>query len=469
MIRRKLFSHSLFFIAALLMSTSCSHKPKKGEVAGSDHFHLKKYDEVKLANGLTILFVEDSTLPRVGFSLMIKSGAALDPIGQEGLMSLTMKLLESGTSHRDALKLADDFAQLGSSLEISTGDDSSMIGASTLAQYRQELLSLLTDVVMNPAFSQKELDRKKLQTIANLAKLVDNPSFYADLLMDKQIYGDHPYARYSLGNAKSVRGMSRTKIIRNYFEKVRPNNAILAVYGQIDSDFKASVKQAFGQWQKGTQQLKKMAEPTELGPKDLQLISHSGLQQAQIRFGELGIARNDPDFLKLRLANLILGGAFVSRLNSRVRDDLGLTYSISSQFDAKKDRGTFEISTFTRNDKVGETIKNTEEIFKQFVTQGITDSELASAKAVLTGQFPMAIETTDRLAYNLMLLRFYGVSDSYLKNFFDDVNAITVEQVNAAIHKHLSVENLKAVVYADQYKVGRQLKELGAFQAQRAQ
>jgi|SRR6185312_5733839 len=465
-----MFRRSLFLIALLVMVVSCSHTPKKTVIgAGSEQFHLKKYDEVKLDNGLTILFVEDSTLPRVGFSLMIKSGSAMDPVGQEGLMSLSMKLLESGTSTRDAMKLADDFAQLGSSLEIGTGDDSSQIGAATLTQYREELLQLMTDLVMNPAFSQKELDRKKLQTIAELQKLVDNPTSYADLLMDQQIYGDHPYARFSLGTVNSVRNISRTKIIRNYFEKIRPNNAILAVFGQIDSDFKTAVKQAFGKWQKGTQELKEIAKPTELGPKDLQLFSRPGLQQAQIRFGELGIQRNDPDFLRLRLANLILGGGFVSRLNSRVRDDLGLTYSISSQFDAKKELGTFEISTFTRNDKVGETVKNTEEIFKQFVTQGITDSELASAKAVLTGQFPMAIETTDRLAYNLMVLRLYGVSDSYLKNFFNDVNSITVEQVNEAIHKHLSVENLKAVVYADQSKVGSQLKALGPVQIQKAQ
>jgi zinc protease len=173
--------------------------------------------------------------------------------------------------------------------------------------------------------------------------------------------------------------------------------------------------------------------------------------------------------MELRLANLILGGGFVSRLNSKVRDDLGLTYSIFSQFDTKKQRGTFVISTFTRNDKVGETIKNTREIFSQFVAQGITEPELAAAKAVLTGQFPMAIETTDRLALNLMLLRLYGVSDSYLKNFLKDVNAITVAQVNEAIHKHFSVENLKTVVYADQSKVGKQLKALGPVTVQKAQ
>jgi zinc protease len=460
-------ARKLLLMPLLALGLSCAHTKKAPEVS-AEHFHLKKYEETTLSNGLTVLFIEDESLPRVGLSLMIKSGSATDPTGAEGLMNLTVRLLETGTSSRSAMQLADEFAQLGSSLETSVGDDNSMIGAVTLAQYREKLLQLMTDLVTHPSFQPKEIERKKQQTLASLQKLVDNPTFYADLLMDQQIYGKHPYARYSLGTAASIKNISRTRIIRNYYEKVRPNNAILAVYGKIDGDFKQAVKTAFGQWQRGSQKIKAVAEPVEVGVKNLQLFSRNGLQQAQIRFGELGIPRNDADYLRLRLANLVLGGGFVSRLNSRVRDDLGLTYSIASQFEVKKQRGAFEISTFTRNDKVGETIRNTQEIFKQFVAQGVSDAELAAAKAVLIGQFPIAIETTDRLAYNLLLLRLYGVPDSYLKNFFEDVNSITVEQVNEAIHKHFSVENLKTVVYADQSKVGAQLKELGPVQIQKA-
>lgn len=462
------------FTIAIVLFSACSHKTKMTDkgipvTEDSHQVHLKKYDEVKLDNGLTVLFIEDQTLPRVGFGLMIKSGSALDPVGQEGLMNLTMQMLGSGTSTRDAMKLADDFAQLGSSLEIATADDNALMTAATLSRYKGDLLQLMADVVMNPAFTEKEMNRKKSENIANLQRLSDDPTAYADILIGKQIYGDHPYAQVNLGKVKSLQAITRTKVIRNYFEKIRPNNAILTVYGQFYADFKKTVKDTFGKWQKGTQEIKDVSLPTELGKKDLLLVSRPGLQQAQIRLGELGIQRQDPDFLRLRLANLILGGGFVSRLNSKVRDDLGLTYSISSQFETKKERGTFVISTFTRNDKVGETIKNTREIFDQFVAQGITPTELDSAKAVLTGQFPMAIETTDRLALNLMMLRLYGVPDSYLKNFLSDVNAITVEQVNEAIHKHFSTENLKTIVYADQSKVGKQLKDLGPYTVQKAQ
>jgi zinc protease len=460
---RRIFISMLAVVGTVVAFSACSHKSvsEGGLGESANHFRLKKYQEVKLANGLDVLFIEDQTLPRVGLGLMIKSGSSGDPAGQEGLMNLTMSLMAQGTSTRNALKLADDFAQLGSGLDVATAEDSSLMSAATLSQYKGELLQLMADVLMNPAFSEKEMNRRKQQIIANLQDLMDNPTSFADLLLARQIYDGHPYSRISLGTAKSVTALTRTKIIKNYFEKIRPNNAILAVYGQFDNAFKEQVEETFGKWQKGTRKIKEVSAPIEAPKQDLLLVTRQGLQQAQIRFGELGIARNDPDFLKLRLANLILGGGFVSRLNSKVRDELGLTYSISSEFDAKKERGAFVISTFTRNDKVGETIQNTREIFKQFVEHGVTVPELASAKAVLAGQFPMAIETTDRLALNLMMLRLYGVPDSYLTDFLADVGAITVDQVNEVIHKHFSVENLKTVVYADQGKVLKQLKALG--------
>ena len=116
----------------------------------------------------------------------------------------------------------------------------------------------------------------------------------------------------------------------------------------------------------------------------------------------------------MRLANLILGGEFASRLNQHVRDDLGLTYSISSEIDSRKFAGTFEISTFTRNEKVTETLLTTYQDVQKFIAEGINEKELRAAKSFLLGQFPLALETVDRLGYQLILLRAYGISDDYL-------------------------------------------------------
>jgi zinc protease len=131
--------------------------------------------------------------------------------------------------------------------------------------------------------------------------------------------------------------------------------------------------------------------------------------------------------------------------------------------------GSFEINTFARNEKVGEAIKSTMEVVREFQHSGIKEEELKAAKALLVGQFPAAIETADRLAYNLLILRVYGVPDSYLTDFFQNVNSIRLKDVNDAIHQHFNPEKFKVVVYADGKAVEKQLSDVGPFEIQKIQ
>jgi zinc protease len=161
---------------------------------------------------------------------------------------------------------------------------------------------------------------------------------------------------------------------------------------------------------------------------------------------------------------MALGGAFASRLNQRVRDDLGLTYGISSGFEARKFQGPFLMDTFTRNDKVGETIGASLEVYRTFVEKGLSEEELQASKSVIVGQFPRAVETMDALAYQMLLLRYYGIPDSYLTQFVKNVNALSLVEVNAAIKKYFRPDQLDIVVYGDSTSVEKQLKKFGAVQ-----
>ena len=465
--KRVLSGASVILLAAL---TACSSQPV-GQGAsttanGQKEFILKSFEEETLSNGLKLIFVQDDSLPRVSLNLMVKVGANQDPQGQEGLGNLTGWLLEDGTTHRSALRLADDFAFLGTELSTSVTHETTTIGASSLASQRKRLLDLFAEVILSPAFSAKELERKKEQTLSALQKMIDNPGGYADQLLNESIYGSHPYSRLVIGSEKSIKPISKSDLVKHYFKFYRPNNSMLAVVGALDEGFKKDVRAAFQGWQQKDLEKVISYPQVEASAKALKLVSKSGLQQAQIRMGHLGIQRNDPDFMKLRIANIVLGGAFASRLNQRVRDDLGLTYSISSQFDARKDRGSLEISTFSRNDKVAQAVKETLSEFKKFSEDGIRESELDSAKALLIGQFPAAIETSDRLAYNLMVLRYYGIPDSYLKDYISSVKAITLREVNQAIKRHYSPKDLKIVVFADQTAVLEQLKTVSEVQVE---
>ncbi|MGZ3804919.1 MAG: M16 family metallopeptidase [Pseudobdellovibrionaceae bacterium] len=448
---------------------ACVAPPKKTEVlkaekalstpaAVESQFKLRPMREMQLENGLKIIFISDNSLPRVSFTMLAKVGALQDPKGKEGVNNLTAQLLEQGTQTKNAMTLADELGQLGIEVGIDPGHDFTIISMDGLVNSADKLLSLYSDIVMNPAFLDVEVARAKSQVIAQQQKKIDNPSSYANDIFDEFLYQGHPYANDVTGTPASVKKITKQDIIRHFLNNYRPNNAELAVVGRFNKDFELKVAEAFKKWSGKPIKEVPMPELKPIQNLEVKLVSKPGLQQAQIRIGEFGIRRNDPDFLKLRLANVALGGEFGSRLNQHVRDDLGLTYSIYSSFDSRLDRGPFIISTFTKNETVGKTLDESLKVFTDFVDKGITEAEMKAAKEQMMGQFPRAIETADRLAYNILILHFYGVPLSYLQDFMKNVESLSLREINESIQKHLNAKNLRVVIYADEKKVADQLR-----------
>jgi zinc protease len=455
---RKLIS-TVACAALSVQFIACSSSSKKSEATqpspgyvqkgNGSSFQLMPFKEVTLPNGLKVVFIKDATLPRVSLTMLVKTGMVQEPVQHAGVNALTAYLLEQGTQTRDAVQISDDFGQLGTSLDISPGADFTTIYADALSTDSDAILKLFSDVTMNPAFKDREIVRLRSQMIASLQKKIDNPSAYTDEESDKFLFGSHPYGRDESGSRATLLAITKQDIIRHYLTFYRPNNASLAVVGNITAEFEKQVEDVFGKWTKRTTPTVKAEAPPAVEGLQVKLIVKRGLQQTQIRISQLGIERNSPDYLKLRVANETLGGGFASRLNQKVRDDLGLTYSISSGFDSRKDKGSFDISTFTKNETAGRTLEESLKVLTDYTATGPNDAELAAAKNQIIGQFPRAIETADRLAFNILALDFYGVPMSYLTDFNKNVNAIGLKDVNAALKAHLDAGKLKVVVYGD--------------------
>lgn len=445
---------------------SSSSQPTKFSLGSSStSFRLPAFEEKTLANGLRVLFISDESLPYVSYTLLIKSGAAQDPEGLTGLSSMVAELLDKGTAKRSAEQIAKDIGVLGADFDVSATYDYTMVSASSISPVSEVLLKNVLEIVQQPAFSDQEIERVRKQTLAAIERRIDNPDGYADLAFYEFLYGTHPYGQPVSGTAKTVAAIKKRHIVQNYLRAFHPGNSILAVVGKYTPELKAKIEEGFGAWEKRDAAETKFPEITTLEGRHYRLVDKPGLVQSQIRVGNYGIKRADPDFLALRVANTILGGAFESRLMNRIRKELGLTYSINSGFDARLARGPFSVDTFTKNATTGQTVSETLKVLEEFRASGVTSAELDRAKGYLKGVFPAAIETPEKLAYNLLLLRFYGIPDSYLKNYLDDVDDLSVSEVNRAITKHLDPKNLKVLVYSNAKDVLPQLEALAKPQA----
>jgi len=423
-------------------------------------YHLPPFQETRLPNGLTVLFVPDEKLPYVSYSLLLRVGSAQDPDGLSGLASMVAEVLDKGTTKRKAPQIALDLGNIGAEFDASSSLEYTVVGGSALSMHADALLRNMIEILTEPTFSDVEIERTRKHTLAAIEHRLDNPDAFAEVAFESFLYGEHPYAHPVIGDAKSVTNIKKKHIIQHYLRYYRPNNGILAVVGKFTPELQKKITDSFAQWEAREVPAAKYPEAPVIKDLQIELVDKPGLVQSQIRMGHLGIKRQNPDFIPLRVANTILGGAFASRLNDRVRKELGLTYSISSVFEPRQDRGPFAISTFTKNETVGQTLKETLGVLSSFREKGITKDELEMAKGYMKGIFPQAIETPEKLAFNLMLLRFYGVPDSYLTNYLQDVDQVRIGDVNGVIKKYIDDKRMKVVVYGTAKDAAAQLEPL---------
>ena len=204
-----------------------------------------------------------------------------------------------------------------------------------------------------------------------------------------------------------------------------------------------------------------MPAPPALPGTEILLVDRADLKQAQIQIGMRGVPRAIPEFLQLRAAIKILGESFGSRLFEEIREKRGLTYHINAWFDPRLQAGPMGIYTFTRLDKIGETVEETLKVYRLFIEQGLTDEEVVRVKAAMRGQFPRTFETPEALARQLLLLNLYGVDIEYLNNYYANLNAVTRESINATIKKYFSPANLRILVYAPRAQAEASLSKVG--------
>jgi zinc protease len=400
-----------------------------------------------LPNGLKIFFVDEPSLPRVSLQLLLPVGSITEPADRPGLNSMTASLLDQGTAKKKALELSDLFADSGAEFEATPGADFTVLSTSSLTTEFPRVLDLFTEVLLAPQFPSEEVERLRQQFLVALKGRQDRPGPWADFIMQKNFYQNHPYGRDSLGTEASVSKINRQEILQFYRNFYVPNGARLAVTGRLSPSLESKIKRAFLAWSPSskfqTRSLPFLAEGTGTVLK----MPSPHKAQTEIRFIQTGVSRNDPNYLKLRLVNEILGGSFASRLNQRVRDDLGLTYSIYSYLDPRKEGGAWIISTFSKNPTAQKTVDEVFVVLKAIIQDGVTADELKAAKNLARAQFPRSIETADRLAYNLMALDFYGLGVDYLINYDQNIEAITLADANKALRDVLNPHRMQVLIY----------------------
>jgi predicted Zn-dependent peptidase len=192
------------------------------------------------------------------------------------------------------------------------------------------------------------------------------------------------------------------------------------------------------------------------------IVNKPGAVQSSLKIGHLGIARNNPDFIKVTVMNTILGGYFGSRINYNLREKHGFTYGARSNFNPRKLGGDFSVDTDVRNDVTDTSVSLIIEELKRVITEEITDEELETVKNYMTGVFPLQLETANSVASRVINLKLYDLPKNYYNTYISMISSLTRNDILEAAKKYIHPDNLSIVISGDAGAIKDKLTRFGS-------
>lgn len=401
--------------------------------------------EVTSPGGITAWLVEEPSIPFVAMDIRFKGGSSLDPEGKRGATYMMMGLLEEGAGDRDARAFTEATEAVAANFGFDTFRDSVQIEAQFLTENREESLALLRDAIKFPRFDQDAIDRVQTQIVSIIEGNETDPNDIAGTTLAALSYPGHPYATGQEGTVESVNALTRADLIAAHQAVFARDRVYIGVTGDISAaelgpllDTLLGDLPATGA---------PMPVEAELALEGGQTIVDYRSPQSVVLFGHAGVDRDDPDFFPAFVANHILGGGgFESRLMVNVRERRGLTYGISS-FLASRDYGNQWLGQFsTSNENVGPAIDVIQSIWDDMAENGVTPEELDAAQTYLTGAYPLRFDGNGRIAGILAGMQAQGLGVDYIETRNDQVNAVTLEDIQRVAAEHLVVEDMHFVI-----------------------
>ena len=413
---------------------------------------IEKLDSDK---GAKAYLVQTKTLPMVDIEVSIDAGDIYDPAGKSGLADMAAGLMNYGVkSNKGVLteaQIADEIADLGANIGLSVGGERAILRIRSLSRkdLRDRAVQLAAAMLSAPIYDSKIIEREKQRTITSLLEAETKPEFVLERRFKKAVYGNYPLA--NLPTVKSISAVNANDLREFHRQFYRSDRMIVSIVGDVDrAQANEIVQTLLKQIPQSGQAIVKLPElersPIEpLVQREIYIPFDS--QQAHIAMGMTAVARNNPDYFPLLVGNYILGGGgFVSRLMSEVREKRGLAYSVFSYFAPGKENGIFQAGLQTKSDQATLALEVMSTTISQFITDGPTPPELVAAKANLVNGYPLRIDNNRKLLDNVSSIAWNDLPLDTMDVWTKQVEAVTLEQVNAAFKKYLAMDRMKIVV-----------------------
>lgn len=415
-----------------------------------------------LGNGLEVLVVARRELPVIDVRLVVRGGAYADEPARAGRAHMLGDLLDQGTATRSAFDIADQAELLGASLETSATWDAFPAALHVLTPRVELALELLADIVINPTFPDEEIERRRRERLAAILQERDEPRTVATRAFNRHAYGpSHPYSVPLAGTRTGVEAVCRADLLDLYRRRFSPANAFVVLVGDITPESALPVlERLFGGWRAPPVQDLPEFELLPQSDGAVHIVDRPAAPQSELRVGRPGPRRETPDYFPLLVANTVLGGAFTSRLNMRLREEKAYTYGAGSSFALRSGGGPFLASTAVATAATADAIDVMVTEIARMSEELVPEPELERAKNYVVLGLPRTFETTGDIAQHVSEVALHRLGADYYDTYGGRVRAVTAADVQAASQRWLGREGLTIAIAGDAGAIREDLEKL---------
>jgi len=410
--------------------------------------HLPGEDTIKrivLPNGIIVLTKSDFNSPSVVISGYLNSGSIHDPDEKLGLSLFTSYALMRGSVFHRYRRIYNELESVGATLGISSSIQTTSFGGKSLVEDLPLLLKILSEVARWPIFPPIQLKILLSQIITGLQIREQDTGERASLKFDEILFPNHPYGRSEEGSIETLRRIKRSDLVKFHQQFYGPSGMVITIVGAIEHEKAVDlVYQALGDWENPIWvQPPTIPEVPNRNFSYREHISIPGKFQTDIILGSYGPQRTSKEFLIASLGNNILGQfGMMGRIGEAVREKSGLAYYASTALNAWQSAGSWEITAGVNPTNIEKTIEIIQNEVSRFVSESVSDQELADSKSNLIGLIPLSIESNAGVANAIIRMERYKLGLNYLREYPDIISNITKEQILQISHKYLDPTKL---------------------------
>jgi zinc protease len=449
------------FWAPLLRSQATDWK--KIPIPPLHEFKPQQPKRIELPNGMVIFLQEDHELPLVTGTAVIRGGSREELAAKASLSSIYGEAWRTGgTKTRTGDDLDDYLEARAAKVESMADNDSTTLLWTCLKGDLDDVFKVFMEVLREPEFRQEKIDLAKDQIRTEISRRNDNPMGIASREARKLAYGaDSPYARTP--EYATVAAVTRQDLLDWHKSTVHPNNIILGVSGDFDSQaMEARLREAFASWPKGPEVKKVEVQFSDPKP-GVYFVEKGDINQSVVRMVHLGTTRDNPDYYALEVLNELFGGSFSSRLFSNVRTTKGLAYAVGGGVGTAYDHpGIFQLSVSTKSGTTAAAIDALFEEIDGLAKKPPTDAELKKAKDAILNSFIFRFDSKDKVLQERMTYEFHHYPADFLERYQAAIEKVNQADVGRVAQKYIHKEKLAILVVGKATDFDRPLASFGA-------